>query len=338
MTALRQYARLEAEGRWRETPEAAPRDVVVSFGKSSLVLSDLGDRPLTHWSLDAISVLEAEGQKARLSPAGYPGEVLEIDDAEMLRAIRLVGAEERARATTRARRWRLAGPVLLTGLVVLGLAEGPALLRNAAARSVPLAEAEAFGARLLAGLESRSGLRACPGGAPGEALMSRLFPGGGQRLVLLPLGGRPVAALPGGILVVDPALPGELNEPGSLAGYLALAGAEAKAALPLAPALEAGPLHEVANVLLGRPPGEAMATAALDRITGAADLPAASYDAEARSLLLAAGIDPRPFARELVRIGSPMDRVQAYDRPPALDVSPALEDQDWVALQDICEG
>jgi hypothetical protein len=38
LTALERYIRLEATGLWRETPDTPPREVVVSFGKATLLL------------------------------------------------------------------------------------------------------------------------------------------------------------------------------------------------------------------------------------------------------------------------------------------------------------
>ncbi|MGB0902368.1 hypothetical protein [Halocynthiibacter sp.] len=39
-TALKEYQRLEAIGLWREAPEAQLREVIISFGHSTLALSN----------------------------------------------------------------------------------------------------------------------------------------------------------------------------------------------------------------------------------------------------------------------------------------------------------
>ena len=57
MTALERYVRREAIGVWRERLEAPPREVVVSFGNSTLVLKDLAERPLGHWALAGVTVV-----------------------------------------------------------------------------------------------------------------------------------------------------------------------------------------------------------------------------------------------------------------------------------------
>ena len=56
-TALTEYARLESGGLWKAGPDAQRREVVVSFGEATLVLSDTAGRPLTHWSLPAVERL-----------------------------------------------------------------------------------------------------------------------------------------------------------------------------------------------------------------------------------------------------------------------------------------
>lgn len=45
MTALREYDRLEATGLWRPGPEEQRREVVVSIGEATLVITDMRDRP-----------------------------------------------------------------------------------------------------------------------------------------------------------------------------------------------------------------------------------------------------------------------------------------------------
>ena len=54
MTALSDYQRLEAPGVWRPSPDAQRRDVIVSLGDATLVLSDQKDAALAHWSLAAV--------------------------------------------------------------------------------------------------------------------------------------------------------------------------------------------------------------------------------------------------------------------------------------------
>ena len=54
MTALSEYQRLEASGLWRASPEDQRSDVIVSIGDATLVITDLRENPLAHWSLARI--------------------------------------------------------------------------------------------------------------------------------------------------------------------------------------------------------------------------------------------------------------------------------------------
>ena len=56
MTALKGYERLECTGLWRSGPAIQRREVVVSCGQATLILTDMQNRPLAHWSLAAVDV------------------------------------------------------------------------------------------------------------------------------------------------------------------------------------------------------------------------------------------------------------------------------------------
>ena len=90
MTALDRYVRLEAVGLWRETPEADPREVVVSFGNTTLVLTDLAEHPLGHRALAGVSALGRDGGPHRLCDDRRGGETLTIRDSDMVAAIAAV--------------------------------------------------------------------------------------------------------------------------------------------------------------------------------------------------------------------------------------------------------
>ena len=75
MTALNQYQRLEAIGLWRENPQSEPRDVIVSFGDATLILTDpKSEIPVAHWSLPAVYRLNPGTHPARYSPDGADGD------------------------------------------------------------------------------------------------------------------------------------------------------------------------------------------------------------------------------------------------------------------------
>ena len=78
MTALKTYERLECTGLWRLDRETQRREVVVSFGQASLVLTNIQNKPLTHWSLAAIEMHKGEAGQTILKPGEDSNETLEI--------------------------------------------------------------------------------------------------------------------------------------------------------------------------------------------------------------------------------------------------------------------
>ena len=105
MTALKKYQKLESPGLWRDTPQDQRRNVVVSFGAASLILSDpKTDLALSHWSLPALERRNPGALPALYAPGHDASETLELDDADMIAALETVQA---ALATRKARPGRL---------------------------------------------------------------------------------------------------------------------------------------------------------------------------------------------------------------------------------------
>ena len=89
MTALKKYARLEASGRWKESKKSEFIEILISFGKTSIVLSDYHDNPLSHWSLTAIKLISQNSSEAMFSTDLDDGEILLIKDKHMIEALLL---------------------------------------------------------------------------------------------------------------------------------------------------------------------------------------------------------------------------------------------------------
>ncbi len=87
MTAIDKYIRLEALGNWKETPDADPREVVLSFGDATLLLSDMSENLLAHWALAGMQRVSYRDGVAlyTLDSQGY--ETLEVTDKDMIEAI-----------------------------------------------------------------------------------------------------------------------------------------------------------------------------------------------------------------------------------------------------------
>lgn len=222
MTALSQYQRLEAVGQWRPDAEAPAREVVVSFGEATLVLTDpRSETPLAHWSLPAVTRLSPPGTfPAHYTPGpvpqdAAPGELLELDDPEMIEAIARI---HRAIDAVLPHPGRLRRRLGLAALVLGALAAIwwlPGATVSHAIRLAPPAQRATIGDAVLTDLMRLTG-PACRRPA-GDTVLTRLAdrlapPGAGgtdrARLVVLPGGFSGVRALPGGILAIGPDLIG----------------------------------------------------------------------------------------------------------------------------------
>ena len=87
MTALKKYTRLEAPGIWLESMDAEPLEVLVSLGKSSLIIYDYEDNPLTHWSLSTLKLISQNAEMIVFSTTLEGLEKLKIEDVYMKDAL-----------------------------------------------------------------------------------------------------------------------------------------------------------------------------------------------------------------------------------------------------------
>ena len=89
MTALDKYQRIEALGLWRNDHDSQRKDVLISIGQTTLLISDMQERPLAHWSLAAIERSNPGNYPAIYHPDGDHEESLELNfsEKEMIDAI-----------------------------------------------------------------------------------------------------------------------------------------------------------------------------------------------------------------------------------------------------------
>ena len=302
MTALEKYVRLEALGLWRESAETEPREVVVSFGNATLVLTDLGDRPLGHWALAGAQPTGRTADGATIYSMTLEGdETLELRDPVMIAAIAAVSRAYRKAPVSAPPRPRFPTGLAIAALAVAGaLVYGPDLARDLAVRMVPPEQAEEFGDRMLLGLQdSRGALCADPAGLRALSHLSDRVAGGAQLRVLDLGGAGPVAVLPGPTVLIDRRALQGASSPEELAGWIS-------AALGADPA--------------GRPVRELM------RETGTI--------ANLRYILTGEISDPALGAAAMAALAAPP--VAQGFVPAAGEAAAPLTDQDWVALQGIC--
>lgn len=335
MTALTRYARLETVGLWRPGPGEAGREVVVSFGDATLVLSDGSGLPLTHWSLPAVVRLNPEATPALYAPDEDGSETLELDDDLMVSAI------ETVRRTVRRDRgtgWRLrkgAGWAVAALLVAGVVLWGPGALRQEALAVLPPAKRTEIGATLLGHLQRTLG-PACrdPLGADAlDRLHERTLGSEGQAVVL-PLGPAAPLALPGGITVLSREMVERAAEPAVVAGQLLAARAERQD--PLARLLDAAGVWATLGLLTS---GN-LDPAVLER--HAASLLSAPVPAPDPARLgptfAQAEVPLAPYARDLDPTGETVADLLAADAFAGGEAPLLITDSEWVALQEICRG
>lgn len=340
MTALVKFQRLEAQGSWRAAPDAPLREVIVSLGDATLVLSDpRTDRPLSHWSLPAVVQLNPGALPALYAPgAEGADETVEIDDPLMIEAISRV---QGAVASHRAQTGRLRS--LLLVLAILAVLGGlvfwlPGALVAHAARIAPPAQARDIGMAILADLETDAG-RVCARDS-GQAVLDHLAPqlldpGAIIRVVPGPLGG--ARRLPGDLYVIGSDLLRAAPGPEAAAAHLVSARlAVADPGLRAAAMQHAGLAASLRLMTLGHLPREAMAGYGEAMLMQPAPRPA---DADLLAALAERGIPAEPYARSLDPTGQSVLPLIEGDPfrtdPPA---RPLLTDEQWLALQQICAG
>ena len=174
MTVETEYQQLVATGLWREAPDVQRREVTVTIGAETLILSDDQARALAHWSLPALLRANPGAYPAIYHPDGDPGETLELaeSEAEMIRALdRLRSAIERRRPHPGRLRLILL-MLMLAAVLTGGIFWLPDALRRHAVSVVPQGKRAEIGADLKEEITRVSG-RPCDW-AEGQDALNRL--------------------------------------------------------------------------------------------------------------------------------------------------------------------
>lgn len=339
-TALKQFQRLEAPGSWRPAPGEQLREVIVSIGEATLILSDpKSDAPLTHWSLPAVERINASVKPAVYSPAGAEGELietLEIDDPLMIDAISRVQGAIAARRPHPGRLRNRLMLLALLGMVVGGIVWLPQALRDHAARITPQAERARIGAAVLADMMRSTG-QACRDPAAEQvlaALPARVPLPEKSRLVVLPDGPGGAILLPGNLLVIDNALIAGEPGPEALAGHLLAASMTANEADPLALVMERVGFLDVMGLLTrGSLTSDSLHDFGEDLLSAPPPPPS---DKSLLAGFAKARIPSSPYAATRGGAGAATLALTEAD-PFRTEPYPAImTDRDWVTLQQIC--
>ena len=100
MTAIKKFSRLESKAVWIENNETSSKSVIISFGKSSIIISDTDAIPLDHWNFNSISILSKDKNIFTLIQSENPSEKLVIEDKDMNEAIELICDSQNSNAST----------------------------------------------------------------------------------------------------------------------------------------------------------------------------------------------------------------------------------------------
>ncbi|WP_138470993.1 hypothetical protein [Poseidonocella sp. HB161398] len=335
MTALTQYQRLEAAGVWHESPDSQRKDVFVSLGEATLVISDRS-AALTHWSLAAIRRVAPGNDPAIYAPGPEDDERLELTDPDMIAAIdtvrRAVARSQPHRGTLRL--------VMTVGIFAAAFAAAvmwlPGALVQHTAEALPEATRQDIGRRMVIALEPYSG-RPCRDIAGRNALgklQKRLFGDAPWELRVLE-NGTDVKALPGGILVIGGGLLSEEDSPDVVAGHLLAAATLSTEQDPMLWFLEmAGSWHTFRLLTTGQVPQELMGQAADALALG--QVPALSDPAPLLARFTEAQLSSRPYGLGALPGGGAWIEMIEDDPYPQGTPVPVLSDADWLRLQSIC--
>jgi len=337
MTALREYQRLEATALWRATSEDQRREVIVSIGDATLVITDLQDRPLTHWSLAAIHRQNAGNYPATYHPDGDPGETLELaeDETAMITAIeRLRRAVDRTRP--HPKRLRGLGVLALLAPLVSALALlwlPGAVLRHTVSVVPDIKRAE-IGEALLTRIERVSG-RSCSNPDADAALTRLAGRTGVDQLVVIPGGMQTSLHLPGGIIVVNVSVFEDTDDPAAAAGYIVAEKARATQRDALRDLLSHAGTAAPFRLLTTGEVSDSALDAYTETVLSAAPVPLP--DAILLSAFAEASIPSTPYAFSVDPTGKTVLGLVEADPVAAQTPNRILRDRDWLLVQAICD-
>lgn len=341
MTALVKFARLEASGLWRAAPGQQRREVIVSLGEASLVLSDgRTETALSHWSLPAVRRVNPGALPALYSPSPEgeaESETVEIEDADMIAAIETVRSAIDTRKPHPGRlRWGIFGGTLAV-VLALGIFWLPGALVSHTAGVVPMAKRIEIGRLALDDVARFSGAPCTSrrGNAALVRLAERLFGNDGTRIVVLREGLAGAAHLPGRIILIGRPLVEAHDAPEVAAGHILAERLAAEARDPLIPALRWAGLRASFRLLTtGNLPEGAMAGYGERVLTRPAPPPEDMETLLAR--FITAHVASTPYALVLDPGGESTLPLIEADPQKRGQATAILPDEDWISLQSIC--
>ena len=342
MTALKEYARLESTGLWRDAVDEQRREVGIIFGNASLIIVDTAGRPLTHWSMPAMRRTNPGQLPAIYTPDGAGAETLELADDLMIGAIDKV-LRSVARSTPRPRRLRNAVIAFVLSMILgFGIFWLPGALIRQTLLVMPAVTRTEIGATLLGHIQ-RLTSPTCRDPLGTQALVqlnTRLFGAGRGQIVVIPNGPdgglTHVIDLPGGIIVLGQGQIETASEPAVLAGAILAATALRSVNDPLEPVLQQAGLMTTLRLLTT---GDIPTVNLQDHAVWLLQNTPARPDVTVLAPVFAATqVSLSPWAYSIDTTGETVSDLIAAD-PLAGQIPPEiLTDGDWISLQGICSG
>ncbi|MGR3714093.1 MAG: hypothetical protein ACU0A6_13350 [Shimia sp.] len=331
-TALHKYDRLEATALWRAGPDEQRRDVIVSIGDATLVIFDLQDRALTHWSIPAVRRQNPGALPAVFFPDGDAAETLEIgeDEAEMIEAIeKLRFAVARRQPRPGRLRFGVFGLSVVT-LLGLGVFWLPGALREHALRVAPPAVRQDIGEAVLEQTARVTG-QACDNRLGVAALTELQIRLGVDKLKVVPSGVRGAAVLPGGTVLLHRNSVEDFEEPDVVAGFVIAA--QTATGDPLRRLLEnSGMIASFRLLTTGALPDDLLRAHIEDVVLAP---PIRAEDAALIEAFKTHRVRISPYAYAIDPSGEQTLPLIEAD-PFAVTPEPVLSDGHWIALQGIC--
>lgn len=334
MTALAHYERLESIGLWREDETAQRREVIVSFGSASLVLSDSTGTPLAHWSMAAVRTLTQTDERTIFGLDRSGVETLEVHDAAMVDAIGRVRAALRRQSPHPGRLRLILVAVMLIAAVLAAVFWLPTYAINYAARVVPAEKQREIGADLLAHTTKMTGPPcSAPAGQDGlRALEDWLLPIG-QNLYVADLGDRATSHLPGGIVLIHRRLIEDEPGPEVAAGHILAERARMDSMPPMRALLrQAGTSDTLGFLATGGIRESTLIAFSQAQMTFAPETP---DPVTLLSLFDQVGLSSKAYGQSLP--ANVPDRSFFIEQDPVqVGYRPRISDAQWIALQTIC--
>ncbi len=339
MTALDKYARLEAEALWRQSSDKQHRNVIVSIGNATLVITDPQDRPITHWSLGAIARDNPGQYPAAYHPDGDVDERLEFAESEkeMVEAIEKLQRVIERRRPKPGRLRMLISLTIFASIAALLVFWLPQAVKNYAARIVPPIKQKEIGHELLKLITEFTG-KPCNSTFANNSL-SVLFDktiGGTGTLYVLPSGLDQTASLPGNLILISRELVEDYEDPDVVAGFVVAEQLRYDQSEIFKDMLNfVGTFAAFRLLTTGAMPQDALRSYSKSILL---QPQTAVQNAELINRFHTKNLRLSPYAYALDVTGEKTYTLIEADALSDLEFAPILPDRNWIQLQNICGG